>query len=170
MFTTLLRWFGSRQERPARVAGRQSFTLRLESLEGRATPGGVVSPAHVGEEIPQTGNNSAVAVYSDPGIEVDPTGGKPIGSDFGVGIDPSSIKPSSSGEFLYGIQVDPTGGGMVGSDFGVGVDLNGGHSTSGDFLYGVQVNPTAAPTVPGGETGVGSVDLNGCRGGLGGEV
>jgi hypothetical protein len=134
MFTTLVRWFGAAQERPARAAGGLRFGLRLESLEGRATPGGAGPPIH-GEEIPQI-----VAVSSDV----------TLGGD--------------------AIQVDPTGGKVVGSDFGVGVDLAGGHSTSGDFLYGVQVNPTAAPTVPGGETGVGSVDLNGCRGGLGGEV
>jgi hypothetical protein len=135
MFTTFLRWFGSGQERPVRTPGRLSFGLRLESLEGRATPGGAGPPIH-GEEIPQI-----VAVSSDV----------TLGGD--------------------AIQVEPTGGGMVGSDFGVGVDLNGGQGTSGDFLYGVQVNPTAVSTGHGGETAVGlGVDLNGCRGGLGGEV
>jgi hypothetical protein len=135
MFTTLVRWFGSRQERPARAASSLRFGLRLESLEGRATPGGAGPPIH-GEEIPQT-----VAISSDV----------TLGGD--------------------AIQVEPTGGKVTGSDFGVGVDLNGGHATGGDFLYGVQVNPTAVPTGHGGETGVGlGVDLNGCRGGLGGEV
>jgi hypothetical protein len=169
MFTALVRLFGSRQERPARMPGGLRFTPRLEGLEGRATPGGLVSPAHIGEEIPQTGTNSVVAVYSDPGIEVDPTGGKPTGSDFGVGVDLNGGH-GTSGDFLYGIQVDPTGGKPTSGDFGVGVDLNGGHSTSGDFLYGVQVSPTAVPTGHGGETGVGSVDLNGGRGGISGDV
>jgi hypothetical protein len=132
MFTALVRWFGAAQERPARIPSGLRFTPRLENLEGRATPGGLVSPAHVGEEIPQTGTNSAVAVYTDPGIQVDPTGGKPIGSDFGVGVDLAGGH-GTSGDFLYGIQVDPTGGGKVGSDFGIGVDLNGGRGgLSGD--------------------------------------
>jgi hypothetical protein len=135
MFTTFLRWFGSGQERPARTPGRLSFGLRLESLEGRATPGGAGPPIH-GEEIPQV-----VAVSSN-------------------------VAPGDDA-----IEVDPTGGGMVGSDFGVGVDLNGGHVSGGDFLYGVQVDPTSVPSGHGGEFGVGlGVDLNGCRGGLGGEV
>jgi hypothetical protein len=155
MFTALVRWFGSQQERPARTLAGLTFSLRLEDLEGRAAPRGLsgngipaVDTEHVGEEIPQTGTNAII-------VGVDLCGSK-------LGIASGSNEMALGGDTA--IQIDPTGGGKVGSDFGVGVDLAGGHSTSGDFLYGVQVGSAAVPAGQDGESGI-SIDPIGSKGG-----
>jgi hypothetical protein len=143
MFTARLGWFGAetRRQQSGRMPGRMGFALRLENLEGRATPGGLVSADHIGEEIPQTVDAyQPVAVSSDVAI-----------SGQTIQVDPTMVPAGHGGETV------------------VGVDLNGGSVVGSDFLYGVQVDPTAVATGHGGETVVG-VDLNGGRGGISGEV
>ena len=117
MLTTLVRWFGAGQARPARRSQGLRFGLRLETLEGRATPG-AIGFDHIGEEIPQTGGDLVAYGGSKPGVVsgsndmplggdtgtqvfavgIDPSSIKAGGSDFGVGIDPSASKPNSGGE------------------------------------------------------------------------
>jgi hypothetical protein len=66
MFTELGGWFGAetRRQRSGRMPGRLSFALRLEDLEGRATPGGLAG----GVFAEPTAVVSDIAVRSDSGI------------------------------------------------------------------------------------------------------
>jgi hypothetical protein len=155
MLTTLIRWFGAGQERPARKLAGLTFSPRLEDLEGRAAPGGLsgneiptVDTDHIGEEIPQTGTNyltvavSSDVTTSDATIQIDANSIRAGGSDFGVGIDPSAARPSSTGDFLYGVQVDLTmGPSGAGGEFGVGIDPSASRPSSiGEFSVGVDPN------------------------------
>jgi hypothetical protein len=77
MFGSLIRWFGhgagcERSRRGAAIAPR--FTPQLESLEGRAVPGGAGPPIH-GEEIPQVCVRQETASPYQPGYEVALTDG-----------------------------------------------------------------------------------------------
>jgi hypothetical protein len=69
------------------------FTLRLEDLEGRATPG------RVGQEIAQVAAIFHVAVNGDSAIQVDPTSGPAsAGGEFHTSIDGTGGRGGMTGE------------------------------------------------------------------------
>jgi hypothetical protein len=175
MFTAISGWFGAqmRRQQSGRMPGRLSFALRLENLEGRATPSGIIGGSEIdlGGSKPSVASGQGLAAYSDSDTQADlAVGGAGVGVDLcgaKLGIASGSNEMTLGGD--TGIQVDLTGGRVITGDFGVGVDLNGGRVVGSDFLYGVHVGSTSAPAGHGGETGVG-VDLNSGKGGMTGDV
>src|SRR5689334_12990942 len=110
MFTTLVRWFGAGRARPARRPHGLRVGLRLEDLEGRATPG-ALGFDHIGEEIPQAGGDLIDPCGSTPGI-VSGSNEMPLGGDTGT-------------------QVDLNGGGVRGGDISFGVGIAPSSITAG---------------------------------------
>jgi hypothetical protein len=162
MFTAQVGWFGAetRRQRSGRMPGRLSFVLRLENLEGRAAPSGIISGGEIdlGGSKPSVASGQGLAAYSGSDTGVDVCGGSKPGisggsSNMALGSDTA-------------IQIDPTGGRVITGDPGVGVDLNGGRVNGSDFLYGVQVDTAAVPAGQDVESGIGIDPIGGKGGGI----
>jgi hypothetical protein len=122
MFGSLVRWFGSKamcEQSRGGAAIAPRFTPQLESLEGRAVPGGAGPPIH-GEEIPQVCVRQETPSPYQPGYEVALTDG--AGGNHGDRGHQVDLMGSAGGA---GPVVWLMGSQSSGIEFGVGVDPMG---------------------------------------------